>query len=157
MVNKNALAGPVNCKKTTRHYAHLSLHAKSRKTNDAKSKKWPKNSIWAIFFDDFKVKYLLIVHLLKNRFHSNWRPYLVAVFEKNFNVPDFGLIWTPFHEYNLQVKIFFQKSGSETFYLYSPPTSCKKLEKSLELFLKKLRYQPTNQPINQLLPTTPIL
>ena len=48
-VNKNTLAGPASCKKTTRHYAHLSLHAKSRKTNDAKSKKWPKNSIWAIF------------------------------------------------------------------------------------------------------------
>ena len=33
----------------------------------------------------------------------------------------------------------------------------KKSEKSLELFLRKLLYQPTNQPTNQLLPKTPIL
>ena len=58
--NKNTLTGPVNCKKTTRHHAHQSLCAKSRKTNDAKSKKWTKTSIWAIFFDDFEVKYLQI-------------------------------------------------------------------------------------------------
>ena len=47
--NKNTLTGPVNCKKTTRHHAHLSLCAKSRKTNDAKLRKWPKTSIWATF------------------------------------------------------------------------------------------------------------
>ena len=58
--NKNTLTGPVNCKKTTRHHANQSLCAKSRKTNDAKSKKWTKTSIWAIFFDDFEVKYLQI-------------------------------------------------------------------------------------------------
>ena len=28
---------------------HLSLFAKSRKTNHPKSRKWPKTSIWAIF------------------------------------------------------------------------------------------------------------
>ena len=50
IINKNTLTGPVNCKKTTRHHAHLSLRAKSRKTNDAKSRKWPKTSIWAIFW-----------------------------------------------------------------------------------------------------------
>ena len=33
-----------------------------------------------------------------------------------------------------------------SFYLYSPLTSRKKLEKSLEPFLRKLRYQPTTQP-----------
>ena len=43
--NKNALTGRANCKKTTRHHAHLSLCAKSRKTNNAKSRKWPKTSI----------------------------------------------------------------------------------------------------------------
>ena len=32
-----------------------------------------------------------------------------------------------------------------------------KSEKSLEPFLRKLRYQPTNQSTNQLLRTTPIL
>ena len=39
--NKNTLTGPANCKKTTRYRAHLSLCAKSRKTNKAKSRKWP--------------------------------------------------------------------------------------------------------------------
>ena len=48
--NKNTLTGPANCKKTTRHHAHLSLCAQSKKTNDAKSRKWPKTSIWAIFW-----------------------------------------------------------------------------------------------------------
>ena len=50
LTNKNTLTGPANCKKTTRHHVHLSLCAKSRKTNDAKSRKWPKTSIWAIFW-----------------------------------------------------------------------------------------------------------
>ena len=45
--NKNTLTRPANCKKTTRHHAHLSLCAKSRTTNDAKSKKWPQTSTWA--------------------------------------------------------------------------------------------------------------
>ena len=35
------------------------------------------------------------------------------------------------------------------FYLYSPLTSCKKSEKSLEPFLRKLCYQPNNQPITK--------
>ena len=37
--NKNTMTGPANCKRTTRHYTHLSLFAKSRKTNDANSRK----------------------------------------------------------------------------------------------------------------------
>ena len=41
-------------------------------------------------------------------------------------------------------KNFFQKFD----YLYSPLTSCKKSEKSLEPFLRKLRSQPSNQPTN---------
>ena len=41
-IKKNTLTGPVNCKKANRHHAHLSLCANSRKTNDAKSRKWPK-------------------------------------------------------------------------------------------------------------------
>ena len=83
---------------------------------------------------------------MKVIFRTNVRPktkkIVTAVFEKNIKVSDFGLIWRPFHEY-LQIKNFFQKSGSP-FYLYSPLTSCKKLEKSLEPFLRKLCYQPTN-------------
>ena len=46
----NTLTGPANCKKTTRHYAHLPLCGKSRKTNNAKSRKLPRTSIWATFW-----------------------------------------------------------------------------------------------------------
>ena len=45
--NKNTLTGPVNCKKTTRHPAQLSVCGKSRKANNAKSRKC---AIWAIFW-----------------------------------------------------------------------------------------------------------
>ena len=55
---------------------------------------------------------------LKVIFNTNFRPKtkktVRAVFEKNIKVPNFGLIWRPFHEY-LQIKNFFQKSGSVTF------------------------------------------
>ena len=93
----NTLSGPANCKKTTRH-VHLSLCAKSRKTKDAKSRKWPKNLIWAIF-DDFEVKYLHIAIFseikvsfkLKVIFSTNFTPkakkkIVRAVFEKNISV-----------------------------------------------------------------------
>ena len=58
-LNKNTLTGPVNCKKAARHNVHLSLCAKSRKTNDPKSREGPKDPVWQ-FFDDFEVKYLQI-------------------------------------------------------------------------------------------------
>ena len=105
---------------------------------------------------------------LKNRFHSNWRSYLLltsgqktkkivrAVLKKNIKVSDFGLIWRLFRKY-LQIKNIFKNLALWFFYFYSPLTSCKISEKFLELFLGKLRYQPTNQTTNQLLPTTPIL
>ena len=54
------------------------------------------------------------------------------------------LIWRPFHEY-LQIKFFSKIVPLWLFYLYSPLTSCKKSEKSLEPFLRSLHYQPTNQ------------
>ena len=83
---------------------------------------------------------------LKVIFSTNFRPktkkVIRAVFEKNIKVSDFGLIWRPFCKY-LQINNFFQKFGSVTFF-NSPLTSCKKSEKSLEPFLRKLRYQPTN-------------
>ena len=60
---------------------------------------------------------------------------------------DFGLIWRPFHEY-LQIKNFFKNPVLPLFYLHSPLASCKKSEKSLQPFLKKQRYQSTNQPAN---------
>ena len=87
---------------------------------------------------------------MKVIFSTNFRPktkkIVVTVFDKNIKVSNFGLIWKPFREY-LQIKIFFQKFGSVTFLSFL--TSCKKSEKCLELFLRKLRYQPTNQPTNQ--------
>ena len=42
-------------------------------------------------------------------------------------------------------EFFFKNPALWLFYLYSPLTSCKKSEKSLELFLRKPCYQ-TNQP-----------
>ena len=46
-------------------------------------------------------------------------------------------------------RILFKNPTLLLFYLYSPLTSCKKSEKSLEPFLSKLLYQPANQPTNQ--------
>ena len=75
------------------------------------------------FLDDFEVKYFQI--FMKNRFHSNWRSYLVLTssqkpkkllepFFRKMSVSDFKLLWRPFREY-LQIKNFFQKCGSVTF------------------------------------------
>ena len=86
---------------------------------------------------------------MKVIFSTNFRPktkkIVRAVFEKNIKVSDFGLIWRPFREH-LQIKIFFKNPAQWLFYFYSPLASCKKSKKSLELFLKKMFYQPTNQP-----------
>ena len=68
------------------------------------------------------------------------------IFQKNIKVSDFGLIWRSFREY-LQIKNYFQKSGSVTFLpLYSPN------RKILRAVSEK-----TALPTNKLLPTTPIL
>ena len=67
-----------------------------------------------------------------------------AVFEENIKVSDFGLIWRSFGKY-LQIKIFFQESGSVTFLPLWSPNFMQKSEKSIEPFLRKLLYQPTNQ------------
>ena len=113
--NKNKLNGLANCKKTTTHHSHLLLCAKSKKTNDAKSRKWPKTLISTFFFRGQispNCKFFL-----KNRFHSNWRSYLVLTsdlnpkkwsepFLRKLSVSDFGLIWRPFCEY-LQINNFF--------------------------------------------------
>ena len=69
------------------------------------------------FFDDFEVKYLQIRNFSEKQVLFK----LKVIFCTNFQNPTLSL-----------------------FYLYSPLTSCKKSEKSLELFLRKLRYQPTN-------------
>ena len=163
--HKNTLTGPAICQKTTRHHAHLSLCAKSRNANDAKSKKWLQTSIWAIFLRFQGQISSNCKFFLEKRFHSNWRSYLVLTWRqkpkkslepflrKIWKCLFFGLIWRSFREY-LQIEDFFQKSGPVAFLPHSPLTSCKKSEKFLETFLRKLHYQPTNQPTNRL---TPIL
>ena len=60
---------------------------------------------------------------LKNRFHSNL-------------------------ETSKNSKSKIKNPALSLFYIYSPLTSCKKSGKSLEPFLRKLCYQPTNQPTN---------
>ena len=65
--------------------------------------------------------------------------------QSNIEVLDFGLIWRPFRKISNSV-IFFKYLALSLFYLYSPLTSCKISQKSFELFLRKLHYQPTNEP-----------
>ena len=77
MFNKNTLTGPANCTKTTRNYFHLSLYAKSRKTNDAKSRKWLKNLNLGKFLTIERSNIFKLHIFLKNTFHSNWREYLL--------------------------------------------------------------------------------
>ena len=127
------MTGPANCKKTTRHNAHLPLCAKSRGTNDAKTRKWQKPQFGQLF-EDFKVK--LQFFFPENRFHSNWRSYLVLTsgqkpkkllepfLRKISQCLIFGLIWRPFRE-SFQIKTFFSKIRQALFYLYSLLTSCK--------------------------------
>ena len=103
----------------------LSLCAKSRKTNDAKSRKWPKSHLgnfWMISRSNISK----FQFFLKNSFHSNWKSYLVLTsgqkqkksLERFWRKISKCLIWRLFREY-LQT----------------------------EPFLRKLRYQPTNEPI----------
>ena len=119
------------------------------------------------FLEDFEVKYLHIANFSKKQvpfklkviFITNFRPktkkIVRAVFEKNIKVSDFGLIWRLFREY-LQIKNFFQKSGSVTFLPLQSPNFMQKIRKILRAVSEKTAL-PTNQPTNQLLPTTPIL
>ena len=91
---------------------------------------------------------------LKNRFHSKIRSYLVLTssqkikkslepFLRKMSVSDFGLIGDYFANIS-KSRIFFKNPALSPFYLYSPLSSCKKSEMSLEPFLGKLHYQPTN-------------
>ena len=110
------------------------------------------------FFDDFEVKYLQIGNFsekqvsfkLKVIFSTNFRPktkkIVRAVFEKNIKVSDFGLIWRPFCKY-LQIKNFFQKSGSVTFLPLQSPNFMQKIRKILRAVSEKTAL-PTNQPTN---------
>ena len=89
-----------------------------------------KHLIWAIFwwfrgqvFPNCKFFRKNVSFKLKVIFSINFRPktkkIVISVFEKNIKVSDFGQIWRPFREH-LLIK---------------------------EPLLRKLHYQPTNQPI----------
>ena len=116
------------------------------------------------FFDDFEVKYLQTSNFSEKQFSlklqvicsTNFRPktkkIVKAVFEKNIKASDFELIWRTFCEY-LQIKNFFQKSDPVTFLTLH---SSNAMQKILRAVSEKTAL-PTNQPTNQLLPTTPIL
>ena len=109
-------------------------------------------------FDDFEVKLLQIANLskklvlfkLKVIFSTNFRPktkkMVRAVFEKNISVWFWGNS-EPFLRISPNTE-FFSKIRLWLFCLYSPLTSCKKSEYCLEPFLRRLRYQPINQPTN---------
>ena len=114
------------------------------------------------FFDDFQVKYLQVANFsekqasfkLKVIFSTNFRPktekIVRAVFEKNIKASDFGRIWRCFREY-LQIKNFFQKSGSVTFLPLESPNFMQKIRKILKAISEKTALpinQPTNQPTN---------
>ena len=65
--------------------------------------------------------------------------------QPNIKVSDFGLIWRPFANISKSI-IFFKNPALLLFYFYSPLPSCKKSEKLLKPFVRKLHYQPANQP-----------
>ena len=113
------------------------------------------------FQDGFEVKYFevkfanfsekYVSFKLKVIFSTNFRPktkkIVRAVFEKNIKVSDFGLIWRPFREY-LQIKNFFQKSGSVTFLPLQSPNFMQKIRKILRAVSEKIALL-TNQTTNQ--------
>ena len=97
---------------------------------------------------------------LKVIFNTNFRPktkiIVRAVFEKNIEVSDLGLIWGLFREY-LQIKIFFQKCGCVTACL---PLQSQNVIQKIRKILRGVSEEtalPSNQPTNQLLSTAPIL
>ena len=70
--------------------------------------------------------------------------------EPNIKVSDFWKIWSPYCEY-LQIKNFFQKSGSVTFLHLQPPNFMQNTRKILRAVSEKNTLstnQPTNQPTN---------
>ena len=96
---------------------------------------------------------------LENRFHSNWRSYLVLtqgqkpkkLLEPFLRKISKWLFWAnmeTFSRISPNQELFFKKPALWLFCLYSPLTSCEKSQKSLQPLLRKLRYQPTNQPTN---------
>ena len=94
---------------------------------------------------------------LKNRFHPNSRSYLVLTSgqkSKKWSEPFLRKyqsfwFWTnleTFSRISPNQEFFFKNPFLWLFYFYSRLTSCQKSKKSLDPFLSKLPYQPTNQP-----------
>ena len=75
---------------------------------------------------------------LKNRFHSNWRSYLVLTS---------GQKPKKFFRKYLQINHFFKKSGSLTFLALWVPNFMQKIRKILRAVSEKTAL-PTNQPTN---------
>ena len=109
------------------------------------------------FFDEFEVKYLQIANfpekqlsfklkvILSTNFIPKRKKIVGAVFEKSIKVHEYGLIWRPFRKY-LQIKNFFQKSGSVIFLLLQYPNFMQKIKKILRVVSEKTTL-PTKQPI----------
>ena len=101
------------------------------------------------FFDDFEVIYLQIANFSEKyvSFSTNFRPKtkkIVSRFWEKYQSVWFGANLENFSRTPPNEEFFFKNPALSLFYLYSPLTSCKKSKKSLEPFLRKLHYQPTN-------------
>ena len=98
-------------------------------------------------FSEKQVSFKLKV-IFSTNFSTNFRPktkkIVRGVFEKNIKNSDFELIWRPFCEY-LQIKNFFQKSGSVTFLPFYSRNFMQKIRKILRAVYEKTTL-PTNQP-----------
>ena len=86
---------------------------------------------------------------------SNWRSYLILTsgqkpknrwsrFWEKYQSVWFWANLETFSRISPNQNFFFKNPALWLFYLYSPLTSCKKSEKFLKPFQRKLRYQPTN-------------
>ena len=131
---------PANWKKTTRHHAHLEKMAKNLNLGNFLMISTSNISNFQIFLKNtvsFKLKVIF-----STTFRPKTKKIVRAVLEKNESV----WFWANLESFlpKSPNQEFFSKIRLSLFYLYSPLTSCKKSEKSLEPFLRKLRYQPTN-------------
>ena len=88
---------------------------------------------------------------LKNRFHSNWRSYLVLTSGQKLKISlepflrkiSKCLILGYYGDLFANIsrsRIFFKNHPLWLFYFYNPLTSCKNSEKSFVSFQRKLRY-----------------
>ena len=123
--NKNTLTGPVNCKKITRHHAHLSFCTESRKTNNASRENGQKPQ-FGQFFDDFGIKYLQIVNFSEKHVSFKLKVYLVLTSGQNPKKslePLKCLILGCFGDLFANIsksRIFLKNPALSLSYLYSP-------------------------------------